>query len=130
MRTLDEALNQFAYHPATPEVSAKYAELRARVMGLAGMTWDLIPDGPEKTLAFRGLQQFLMHANLAIAMTTPADLKTPDVARVLPEEVRGQTSIDDKETCNCGQVGIPAGKTQVIEDGITHYPSGVSSCGQ
>lgn len=84
MRTLDEALNQFAYHPATPEVSAKFAELRDITMNAAKLAWGLIPDGPEKTLAMRGLQQFLMHANLAVAMTTPADLKTPHVARVLP----------------------------------------------
>lgn len=84
MRTLDEALNQFAYHPATPQVGPLYAEMRAEVMSLTRRVWDKIPDGPEKTTAFRGLQQFLMHANLAIALTTPSDLEHPDVARVMP----------------------------------------------
>lgn len=84
MRTLDEAVNQFAYHPATPEVSATFAQLRKNTIECAEKSWDLIPDGPEKTLAMRGLQQFLMHANLAVALTTPADFDTPDVARVLP----------------------------------------------
>lgn len=85
MRTLEDVLDQLAYHPATPEVSEKYAAMRAECTALVKNTWNLIPDGPEKTLAMRGLQQFLMHANLAIALTTPADYKTPNVARVLPD---------------------------------------------
>lgn len=84
MRTLEEVKNQLAYHPATPEVAEKFASLRAQCQMLADGTWDLIPDGPEKTLAYRGLQQFLMHANLAVAMTTPADYANAHVARVLP----------------------------------------------
>lgn len=86
MRTLDQVCDQFAYHPATPEVAATYAELRQKVIKFAEQTWELIPDGPEKTLAYRGLQQFLMHANLAVALTTPTDWTTPHVARVLPSE--------------------------------------------
>lgn len=85
MRTLSDAIDQFAYHPATPEVSATFANLREKVIELSERTWDLIPDGPEKTLAYRGLQQFLMHANLAVALTTPADRETSHVARVLPD---------------------------------------------
>lgn len=105
MRSLEEALNLFAYHPATPEVAAKYAKLRELVMELAQDSWDLIPDGPEKTLAFRGLQTWLMHANCAVAMTTDADLVTPHVARVLP-------TVDDQASrirrcidggCDCGE---------------------------
>lgn len=84
MRTLDEVLNQLAYHPATPEVSAKYARMRDIAMETAREAWELIPSGPEKTMAMRGLQQFLICGNLAIAMTTPADLVNPEVARVLP----------------------------------------------
>lgn len=85
MRTLDEAVQQFAYHPATPETAVTYASLRDYVIELIDDTWDLIPDGPEKTLALRGLQQFLMHACLAVALTTPTDQVTAHVARVLPE---------------------------------------------
>jgi hypothetical protein len=59
--------------------------MRQKVMDFARATWDDIPDGPEKTVAYRGLQQFLLHANLSIALTTPADLDTPGVARVLPD---------------------------------------------
>lgn len=86
MRTLDDVLTLISYHPATPEVAAKYATMRELTATLAQEAWPLIPDGPEKTVAFRGLQDFLMHANAAIAQTTPADLVTPHVARVLPAE--------------------------------------------
>lgn len=86
MRTLNDALDQFAFHPGTPEVTGKYATLREAAAQLARDTWDLIPDGPEKTIAMRGLQQWLMNANLAIALTVPADHTTPEVARVLPDQ--------------------------------------------
>lgn len=86
MRTELEAVEQFVYHPATPAAAATYAQLRGLVVGLTQDAWALIPDGPEKTLAFRALQQFLMYANLAVALTTPPDLTTAHIARVLPED--------------------------------------------
>jgi hypothetical protein len=86
MRTLDDALNQFAYHPATEDTAPRHAALRDETIAFAQRTWELIPDGPEKTLAYRGLQQFLMQANLALALTAPADRgETRAVPRVLPE---------------------------------------------
>ena len=86
MRTLNDAVDQLGYHPATPTVAPKYAALRQAAIDLASDTWDLIPDGPEKTLALRGLQQWLMYANLAVALTVPLDLDTAHVARVMPPQ--------------------------------------------
>jgi hypothetical protein len=85
MRTLDEAIDQFAYHPATAATAPVFDQLRSFTTGLAQDTWDLIPNGPEKTLALRSLQGFLQQACLAVALTTPADHSTPHVARVLPQ---------------------------------------------
>lgn len=85
MRSLEEVLDQFAYHPATSATAPVYDQLRADVSGLVQDTWDLIPDGPEKTLAYRELQRFLQMACLAVALTTPADHATAHIARVLPE---------------------------------------------
>lgn len=84
MRTLDEALNQFAYHPATPETARQHNHVRMSFRDLIDEIWDTIPDGPEKTLVMRKLQEAQMYANLAIALTVPADSKTPHVARVMP----------------------------------------------
>lgn len=114
MRTLDDAINQFAYHPATPEVSATFAQLRKNVIECAEKSWSLIPDGPEKTLAMRGLQQFLMHANLAVAMTTPADFATPDVARVLPQSATGRAS------CSCGEQMVPTDTGTLMVGSVEH----------
>jgi hypothetical protein len=86
MRSLEEALDTFAYHPATPETGPVFGFLRDVTMDFTKAVWDRIPDGPEKTLAMRGLQDFLMHANCAVAMSTPADLTNHAVARVLPPE--------------------------------------------
>ena len=84
MRSIEDAVNQFAYHPGTPETAVRHDGVRQAAIALTSKTWDLIPDGPEKTLALRGVQQFVMYANLAIALTVPADHETPQVARVLP----------------------------------------------
>lgn len=97
MRTLNDAVDQLGYHPATPDVAPKYATLRQAAIDLASDTWDLIPDGPEKTLALRGLQQWLMYANLAVALTVPLDLDTAHVARVLPEPVDVESA--SRERC-------------------------------
>lgn len=86
MRTLADVLDQFAYHPATPETAPKFGTLREEVSALAEKVWDLVPDGPEKTLAFRKLQEAQMYFNLAIALSAPADLTHHKVARVMPEE--------------------------------------------
>lgn len=87
MRELSDVLELLAYHPATTEAARRYAHLRQIAMTAAADAWELIPAGPEKTLAMRGLQDFLLHANCAVAMTTPADLDTPHIARVLPTHV-------------------------------------------
>lgn len=86
MRTLDDTLDQYAYHPATPDTAPRFGALRDATMGFTREVWGLVPEGPEKTLAFRALQQFLMYANLAVALTTPADLTNQAVARVLPTD--------------------------------------------
>ena len=87
MRTLDEWLNQVAYHPATPETAQAFSDLRGAVKGLGERLWALVPDGPEKTLALRKFQEGLMWGNLAIAMLNPADHTADHVARQLPEDL-------------------------------------------
>lgn len=85
MRTLDEARSQFAYHPATGESAARHAQVRDLFRDTLEHLWAAVPDGPEKTLAVRKLQEAQMYANLAIALTVPADTsETRGVARVLP----------------------------------------------
>lgn len=86
MRSLPEAQNQFSYHPATAETAPKHAAVRDAYRAFLDELWDVVPDGPEKTLALRALQESQMYANLAIALTAPADEgQTRGVARVLPE---------------------------------------------
>lgn len=85
MRTLTDAQNQFAYHPATAETAPRHAAVRDLFRDTLDKLWDAVPDGPEKTLAIRALQESQMYANLAIALTAPADTsETRGVARALP----------------------------------------------
>ena len=87
MRTLDEALDVFAYHPATSDTAMKHAAVREAYSDFVRHVWPVIPDGPEKTLALRKLQESLFYANTAIALTAPADTsETRSVARVLPDQ--------------------------------------------
>lgn len=103
MRTLDEALDQFAYHPATPDNARRHSAVRDLLSQVVESLWELVPDGPEKTLAIRKLQEAGMYANLAIALTGPADTTaTRSVARVLPEpaaqllaKVTGETVVTE-----------------------------------
>lgn len=89
MRTLDDVLDQFAYHPATEDTAPRHSGIRDAFSEMAEVLWELVPDGPEKTLVFRKLQEAQMYANLAVALTAPAD-RGPmrSVARVLPEAGR------------------------------------------
>lgn len=122
MRTLNDVIDQFGYHPATPTVAPKYAQLRQAAIDLAADTWDLIPDGPEKTVALRGLQQWLMYANLAVALTVPVDLDTSHIARVMPPA----SPIDvERLTCHCGAVTLP-GEGAVISFGSDRH--GITDC--
>jgi hypothetical protein len=87
MRTLAEARSQFAYHPTTPETAPRHAAVRDLFRETLDRLWEILPDGPEKTMAIRGLQTSQAYANLAIALMAPADeSETRSVARVLPED--------------------------------------------
>ncbi len=87
MRSLDDALDQFAYHPATPDTAPRHSALRDAYARFVEELWPLIPGGPEKTLAIRKVQESQMYGNLAIALTAPADLgPTRSVARELPPD--------------------------------------------
>ena len=90
MKTLLEVLDQLAYHPATTETARQHDSVRGALTGTAEYLWSVVPDGPEKTLAMRALQQCGMYCNLAIALEAPVDHYTADVARVLPFNHDGQ----------------------------------------
>lgn len=89
MRTLDEARNQFAYHPATPDTAPRHDAIRGLFLRFVEELWPLIPDGPEKTLALRDLQTAQMRANGAVAMLAPAvEPGTHLVVREVPAPVQ------------------------------------------
>lgn len=72
MRTLTDALDQFSYHPATEDTAPRHDAIRTAFLRFVEEVWALIPDGPEKTLALRGIQEGCMYANLAVAITAPS----------------------------------------------------------
>jgi hypothetical protein len=85
MRTIAEVCDQLAYHPATATSAAQHDHVRTTLMSVVSALWGTVPDGPEKTLAMRALQQCGMYCNLAIAVGQPlAEPGTEAVARVVP----------------------------------------------
>lgn len=89
MLTILEVADQLGYHSATHETAThetaeKHGFLRSSFHELMEAVWTIVPDGPEKTIMFRKVQEGLMYANLAVAMTAPVDDKHAATARVLP----------------------------------------------
>jgi hypothetical protein len=82
----DDLHNRFSYHPATPDTAESYAHLRQMFEALALAVDGQAPDSREKSLAITHLEDALMWANKAIAMTTPVDDVNDHIARVLPPE--------------------------------------------
>ena len=65
--TRDTVINWFTYHPATPRTGPQHDHVRSSFRLVANDLWDLLPDGPDKTLALRKLQEAMMSANACIA---------------------------------------------------------------
>lgn len=68
MRSKEDALKLFTYQPPKPGDGVKYKAVTAGFVTLAEQLWDLLPDGPGKTVAFRDLQIARMRANACIAL--------------------------------------------------------------
>jgi hypothetical protein len=110
MRTREEAVQQFVYHPATAQSALQHSKVRDHFVATVHILWGLIPDGPEKTLTMRKLQEAAMYANLAIALGAPADVsETRSVARVLPSTQVDTFGIHvyrgDTEIAHLGELG-------------------------
>lgn len=66
--TDDQITNWFAYHPpSSQEIIAAHERVRAEYGALAHNMNDLLPEGPDKTVALRAIRDAAMHANAAIA---------------------------------------------------------------
>jgi hypothetical protein len=71
MQSIDLA-NVFTYHPPSgPEQIQQYQTLRDGGRTLAELIDADVPDGPEKTLAIRKIQEAVMWANAGIACARP-----------------------------------------------------------
>lgn len=66
-----ELAERFGYHKADATTGPLHAQLRAKFFDLAVEVNRLVPDGREKSLALTELQNSLMWANAAVAMTAP-----------------------------------------------------------
>jgi hypothetical protein len=67
MRTKAEVIEHFQYKAPTEETLPKFGVVTSEFIRLVEKTFDLIPEGPGKTLAFRKLSEARMAFNSAIA---------------------------------------------------------------
>jgi hypothetical protein len=67
MRTKEEALDHFTYKAPTIETKPKFEAVTGEFLTLVDALYDLMPDGPGKTLALRKLAEARMAVNSAIA---------------------------------------------------------------
>lgn len=65
---LDAVLDRLAFHPATPETVPLFERQRAAAQEFARVVAECAPASPERTLAFRAIEDALMRANQAVAV--------------------------------------------------------------
>lgn len=64
----EQVANWFAYHPpSTSAIKDGHERVRAEFGALAASMNNLLPEGPDKTVALRAIRDAAMHANAAIA---------------------------------------------------------------
>lgn len=63
----------FTYHPATPITGPIHDNIRATFRAAAHGLIDLLPEGPDKTLALRKLQEAMWSANACVANAQTED---------------------------------------------------------
>lgn len=66
-RTKAGAIQHFQYKPPTPDTRPKYGSVTRAFVALVEDIFDLVPEGPGKTVAFRKLSDARMAVNSAIA---------------------------------------------------------------
>ncbi len=67
---LDEVIDRFAYHPATPVTGPLHDETRTLFQGVAAYLLETVPAGRHQSLALTALQEAMMWSNAGIAIDT------------------------------------------------------------
>jgi hypothetical protein len=66
--TIEQRIEErFTYHSPTPEQLPCYENIRAKAKELAKVIVDNTPDGADRTVSLRALEDAVMQANKAIA---------------------------------------------------------------
>ena len=66
-KTKEQTLEMFRYKPPTDITGPKFETVTREFMAVADALYDVTPDGPGKTYAFRKLSEARMAFNAAIA---------------------------------------------------------------
>lgn len=132
----DDVVQRMAYHPATKDTAPLFDTVRQIVMHASHELVDIVQPGREASLMLTHLEEALMWASKAIAMTTPVDIDNPRTARVLPAVtglmnavgIKGPAVIDEPfagtmlegRRCECGKVWLHPDQPQYAEGLIGH----------
>ena len=67
MRTKEETIEHFRYKAPTEDTLPRHQQVTDTFINAIDILWDVTPDGPGKTAAFRKLSEARMAFNSAIA---------------------------------------------------------------
>lgn len=87
----------FGYHrPSDPSIAEAHETVRAECRRLAQVLSDLLPEGPDKTVALRAVRTVMYEANACIAVAQR--LYHPDSLAGIPDvPPRGGPDVDPEE---------------------------------
>lgn len=66
--SLEEVLATFDYHKPTDDQVARISRVRVEAKAFATAVWEVCPNGPDRTAAFRKIHEAMMTANKAIVL--------------------------------------------------------------
>lgn len=67
MRTREEVIKHFTYHPPVGDQAERYEKIRTAAREFALIVFDLMPECPDRTVAMRQLNEAVMAMNQTIA---------------------------------------------------------------
>ena len=81
----DQIERTFTYQSTAPGQTERYEALRSKAKELALLINELCPESREKSLAVTNVQQTVMWANAAIALSAPPQAEVPTVPAPTPK---------------------------------------------
>jgi hypothetical protein len=123
--------NWFTYHPPVGDQSVVYETIRAHAREFAHILNNLVPDGPDKTVAMRKLRECVFIANAAVACAPGEVMQMvpppiPPVAPTRRADAPAQTSAWPTPADTGGQGPVPKSGPPSVPNAVSSTATGRS----